>query len=46
VQFHKFARWIYVVLKTVAEERAEELEYRRALHLHHLLGEGIEPSSL
>jgi hypothetical protein len=45
VQFHKFARWIYVVLKTVAEQRAEELEYRHALHLHHLLGEGIEPSS-
>jgi hypothetical protein len=44
VQFHKFARWIYVVLKTVAEERAEELEYRRALQLHHLLDEGTNVS--
>jgi hypothetical protein len=40
VEFHKFARWIYVVLKTVAEKRAEELEYQRALHLHHQLDEG------
>lgn len=31
VSFYKFARWLYVVLKCVAEKRREELEYHHAL---------------
>jgi hypothetical protein len=46
VQFHKFARWIYVVLKTVAEQRAEEQEYQRAIQLHSIEGEGYPPRDL
>jgi hypothetical protein len=34
VQFRKFARWIYTVLKCLAEEREKELEYQCALQRH------------
>jgi hypothetical protein len=34
VSFHKFARWVYTVLKCLAEEREKELEFQSALQKH------------
>jgi hypothetical protein len=42
VPFHKFARWVYVVLKSVAENRKDELEFHMELTLQHKSTRGAE----
>jgi hypothetical protein len=42
VPFHKFARWVYVVLKSVAENRKDELEFHMELTLQHKSKRGAE----